>query len=67
MKEIFINFFIFHKLITSIEKGENMSKKKQKDKKKKEIYKGYNQNQQSNGSSLSYGSEKYQNNSNAQE
>ena len=44
-----------------------MSKKKQKEKKKKEIYKGYNQNQQSNGSHLSYGSDKYQENSNAHE
>lgn len=44
-----------------------MSQKKQKDKKKKTDYKGYNQNQQANGSDLSYGSEKYQNNSNAQE
>lgn len=44
-----------------------MSHKKKKGKQKKQDYKGYNQNQQSNGSELSYGSEKYQNNSNAQE
>ncbi len=44
-----------------------MTKKKRNGKQKKNDYKGYNQNQQSNGSDLSYGSEKYQNNSNAQE
>ena len=44
-----------------------MSNKKKKNKQKKQDYKGYNQNQQSNDSTLSYGSEKYQNNSNAQE
>ena len=44
-----------------------MSSKKKKKSSKKPDYKGYNQNQQANGSELSYGSDKYQNNSNAQE
>ena len=44
-----------------------MSSKKQKKKSKKQDYKGYNQNQQSNNSDLSYGAQKYQDNSNAQE
>ncbi len=44
-----------------------MAQKKQKGKQKQKIARGYNQNQQSNGSELSYGSVKYQNNSNAQE
>ena len=43
-----------------------MTKKKSKNQ-KGQSYKGYNQNQQTNNSQLSYNSEKYQNNSNAQE